>query len=153
MRDLVGADPKPASRSVAALSPDPKAPGKEFQTFLKRTAQSRAKGSNNALNGAANVKKYCSTAEVGGPASESCGTSSRSAVSVRTLTCALCRSKLSRNSWNLRATSAARVVAKALGEQGPAGEAILQKSALLQVTNLISLLGGGGLSGFHSKAV
>lgn len=56
------------------------------------------------------------------------------------LTCALCRSKLRRNSSDPRATSAARVVARALGEQGPAGEAVLQKSALLQVMRFTSSL-------------
>lgn len=140
VQDLIGADLKPVSHIVAALSPHQKR--KEFHTFHisatnAKTTESHAKRSNNALNGAAKVKKYCSNAEVSGTASERCG-SPQSCVLVRALTCAFCRSKLCRNSSHPRATSAARVVAKAMGEQGPAGESVLQKSALLQVMNLIS---------------
>ncbi|XP_075875282.1 protein tyrosine phosphatase domain-containing protein 1 isoform X2 [Nelusetta ayraudi] len=105
VQDLIGADPKPVSHIVAALSPDQKR--EEFHTFHisatnTKTTESHAKRSNTALNGPVKFKKYCSNAE-------------------------LCR-----NSSHPRATSAARVVAKAMGEQGPAGEAVLQKSALLQ---------------------
>lgn len=46
--------------------------------------------------------------------------------------------KLCRNPHNPGPTSVARVVAKAMADQGPAGEVILQKSALLQVKSLIS---------------
>lgn len=76
--DLIGADLKPVSHAVAALSPDPKR--KELHTFhisasSTRTLESHAKRSNNALNGAAKFKKSCSNAEVGGTASETCGSS------------------------------------------------------------------------------
>lgn len=78
MQDLIGADLKPVSHIVAALSPDQKR--KEFHTFhtsafSTRATESHAKRSNNALNGAVAFKKYCSNAEVGGTASERCGSS------------------------------------------------------------------------------
>ncbi len=47
----------------------------------------------------------------------------------------LCHIKLCRNPHNPGPTSVARAVAKAMAEQGPPGETILQRSALLQVKN------------------
>lgn len=96
VQDLIGADLKPVSHIVAALSPHQKR--KEFHTFHisatnAKTTESLAKRSNNALNGAAKVKKYCSNAEVSGTASERCG-SPQSCVLVRALTCAFCRSQV-----------------------------------------------------------
>lgn len=45
----------------------------------------------------------------------------------------LCHKQLCRNPHNPGPTSGARVVAKAMADQGPPGETVLQRSALLQV--------------------
>lgn len=129
-RDLIGADPKPVGHVGAAFKQHGVATRQEFHP---RTTESNAKRRNNALN----LKKCCSNMEVWFSLFfyfDGTAKSDSPVLCSLTLTRAFCRSKLWRNSSDPRATSAARVVARALGDQGPAGEAVLQKSALLQVT-------------------
>lgn len=128
-QDLIRADLKPVNSIGATLLPDNQTRKKHphpmnFQMSSMRTSRC-SKSSNCTFKRP--LHKHSSSIEV---------ILSLAAMTTLwdVLQCDLCHMQLCRNPHHPNATSVARLVAKAMADQGPHGETVLQRSALLQVT-------------------
>lgn len=130
MQDLIRTNLKPASSIGATLSPDNQTRKKHPHPMNIQMSSTRAgrwsKSSKCAFKKP--LHKHSSSLEV--TLSLAVLTSSLGCA----LLCDLCHMQLCRNPHHPNSTSVARLVAKALADQGPHGETVLQRSALLQVT-------------------
>lgn len=138
MQDLIRTDLRPVSPILATLSPGHQTMKKESHR-LNITISSMRTSNNCAKRSKCTAKKaltkYSSNIEVSVILTVK-KADDKEYIDVNALKpCHLCHIKLCRNPHNPGPTSVARVVAKALADQGPPGETILQKSALLEVKN------------------
>lgn len=138
MQDLIRPDLRPASPIFATHSAARQTTKKESHALnipisSMRTSNNCAKRSKCSAKKA--LPKYSSNIEVNVVATVKKADDKKSFDVNALRPSDLCHIKLHRNLHNPGPTSAARAVAKAMADQGPPGETILQRSALLQVKN------------------
>lgn len=137
VQDLIRPDLRPVSPTLAPLSPGHQTANKESRTLITnipipgmRTSNNCAKRSKCTAIKA--LHKYSSNMEVTVILTVKTADDVKALVWMHFKHSDLCR-KLCRNPHNPGPTSVARAVAKAMADQGPPGETVLQRSALLQV--------------------
>lgn len=137
VQDLIRPDLRPVSPTLAPLSPGHPTANKESRTLITnipipgmRTSNNCAKRSKCTAIKA--LHKYSSNMEVTVILTVKTADDVKALVWMHFKHSDLCL-KLCRNPHNPGPTSVARAVAKAMADQGPPGETVLQRSALLQV--------------------
>lgn len=130
MQDLIRTNLKPADSIGATLSPDNQTRKKHPHPVNIQMWSTRAGrwSKSSKCTFKKPLHKHSSSLEV--TLSSAVLTSALGCV----LPCDLCHMQLCRNPHRPTSTPVARLVAKALADQGPHGETALQRSALLQVT-------------------